>query len=72
MIAKTKYKKIKTYSRKDRRRYNSSLAPRIAFLLNCSSSEQEIVNEEGSIYRESFHLTWAKITGLQRRKRHKK
>jgi len=26
------------------------------FLLNCSSSEREIMNEEGGIYRESFHL----------------
>jgi hypothetical protein len=36
------------------------LAPRIAFLLNCSSSKRDIMNEEGGIYRESFHLTWAK------------
>jgi len=30
--------------------------PEFAFLLNYSSSEREIMNEEGGIYRESFHL----------------
>jgi hypothetical protein len=70
MITKTKYKKIKTYPRKDRRRYNSLLVPRIAFLLNCSSSKQEIVNEEGGIYRESFHITWAKTMDFWGRKSH--
>jgi len=40
------------------------LTPRIAFLLNCSSFEQEIMNEEGGIYRESFHLSWAKSLGF--------
>jgi len=30
------------------------------------------VNEEGGIYKESFHLTWAKNMGFQGRKSHEK
>jgi len=60
MITKDKIQKIKTYFRKIRRRYISSKAPRTAFLMNCPSSEREIMNDEGDIYRKSFHLTWAK------------
>jgi len=40
------------------------MAPKIAFLLNSFSFEREMMNEEGGIYRESFHLTSAKIMGF--------
>jgi len=56
MITKT-YKIQKDTLEKIREDRTPPKAPRIAFLLNCSSFEREIMNGEGGIYRESFHLT---------------
>jgi len=47
MVTKNKLLKIKTDPGKSRRRYKLSLSSKVAFLLNCHSYEQEILNEEG-------------------------
>jgi len=46
MVTTNKLLKIKTYSRKNKEKIETPKeAPRIAFLLNCSSSEREILDE---------------------------
>jgi len=47
MVTENKLLKIKTYPRKSRRRYKLSTSSKDTFLLNCHSSEREILNEEG-------------------------
>jgi len=58
MVTKHKLqKKLKnTQDKQGEDRETPPEAPRIVFLLNCSSSDREIMNEEDNIYRESFHL----------------
>ena len=46
MVTKSKLLKINIYPRKSRRRQKLSWSSRNAFLLNCFSSEREILNEE--------------------------
>jgi hypothetical protein len=53
----TNYKRNKTYPNNlERGEINSSWKLlESTFVLNCSSSEWEIMNDEGGIYREGFH-----------------
>jgi len=59
MVTKDKLLRVNTYPRK-----TAPETPRICFLLNCSSSKRESMNEEGGIYRESFHLGLAENAGF--------
>ncbi|AES60687.1 hypothetical protein MTR_1g062120 [Medicago truncatula] len=46
-------------------------APKIAFILNYSSSEREILNEKCGTYRDNFHLKLGPKTGLYLQKSRK-
>ena len=58
MVTKNKLLKIKTYPRESRRRQILCRSSKATFLLNCRSSEREILNEEGQ------YLQWIFLTGF--------
>jgi len=70
MITKNKLQNNKLTLEKHREERETSLEKLLvcAFLLNCSSSEREIMNEECGIYRKSFHLKLSQKPGFSDKK----